>query len=325
MAYFGITATGRGLRAAVPGRPIREGLAESLPAGKAPIVVLVHGYKFHPERPDADPHRSLFSLRPEGDRRRIRSWPEGLGFAEDAGESGLCVGFAWPASAPHLESLWRTGRTGFALVYDRAGECGAELAELVALLQELAPGRPVDILAHSLGARVALGALRHLEEPPGRLVLLGAAEFDSRAREALAGVRTPAPPQIYNVTARANELFDLMFETFAPRRDWGERAIGMGLQTELPSWLDLEFDRADVTDWINERGIALTAPPAGPCHWSFYTRDGALAVYRAILRRAPGWDIASLRAAPWFAAGEEPRGRLGLWRRPSGLPTLSGA
>ena len=77
----------------------------------APAFVLVHGFKFHPEEPAADPHRSLFALRPSGGRR-VRSWPEGLGFREDAGESGLCVGFAWPASAPMLGSLLSTGRTG---------------------------------------------------------------------------------------------------------------------------------------------------------------------------------------------------------------------
>ena len=87
-----------------------------------------------------------------------------------------------------------------------------------------------------------------------------------------------------------------MFETFAPRRGWRERAIGLGLRAQLPNWLDLQLDRADVTAWINAQGIALTSRNARLCHWSFYTRDGALAVYQAILRRRPGWDIASLRA-----------------------------
>ena len=134
----------------------------------------------------ADPHRSLFAFRPAADHWKIRSWPRGLGLAEDAGETGLGVGFAWPASASHLASLLARGRTGFAEVYDRAGACGAALAELVTLVQELAPGRPVDVLAHSLGARVALAALPHLGRAPGRMILLGAAEFDARALEHLA-------------------------------------------------------------------------------------------------------------------------------------------
>ena len=164
---------------------------------------------------------------PARDCPRIRSWPSGLGFADDAGESGLAVGFAWPASRPHLPCLLARRRTGFAVVYDRAGRFGTRLAALVALIQRLAPGRPVDLLAHSLGARVALAALPHLEAAPGRVILLGAAEFDARAREALDALTCPAP-QIYNVTARANDPYDFAFETFAPRRGRSERAVGRG-------------------------------------------------------------------------------------------------
>jgi hypothetical protein len=307
MAYCGVIATDSGLRAAAGGA-VGTALEPRLPRLRpgAPVVVLVHGYKFSPDLPASDPHRSLFAFRPAATCRKVRSWPQGLGFAEDAGETGLCVGFAWPASAPHLASLLATGRTGFAHVYERAGRYGERLAQLVALLQRLAPGRPVDLLAHSLGARVALAALPHLATPPGRMILLGAAELDARAREFLAARPAPRPPQIYNVTARANDLYDLMFETFAPRRDWGERAIGLGLADPPPHWLDLQLDRADVTAWVNARGIALTPGTTRPCHWGFYTRGGAFALYRAILHRSPGWDVASLRAAPCLAA-QEPR------------------
>ena len=195
MAYFGVTASAAGLHAAAPGEDLAAGLRRRLRDGAdgAPVVVLVHGFKFHPDVPGADPHRSLFALRPAGDGRRIRSWPEGLGFRDDGGESGLCVGFAWPASAPMLGSLVTTGRTGFARVYDRAAGYGARLAELVALLQRLAPGRPVDLLAHSLGARVALAALPALEDAPGRVILLGAAELDARARDFLARLPRAGP------------------------------------------------------------------------------------------------------------------------------------
>ena len=308
MAYFGVTATDAGLAAASDGEGLDEGLRRRL-AGVtpgAPIVVMVHGYKYDPARPDADPHRSLFAFVPSRDCRRIRSWPAGLGFADDGGELGLAIGFGWPAMERHLPNLLRRRRTGFAIVYDRAQEFGEHLAALVRSVQRLAPGRPVDILAHSLGARVALAALPHLAEAPGRVILLGAAEFDGRAREGLAAVRSPSPPDVYNVTARANDPYDLAFETFARRRGWEERAVGRGLGDERPHWLDLQLDRPDVTAWINERGIRLKPPESRLCHWGFYTRSGALAVYQAILRRRPGWDIEALRAVPGLAA-QEPR------------------
>ena len=137
-------------------------------------------------------------------------------------------------------------------------------------------GGPVDVIAHSLGARVALASLPHLAEAPGRVILLGAAEFDTRAREALAALTSPSAPEVYNVTARANDLYDFAFETFAPRRHRTERAVGRGLGEAGPFWLDLQLDRPEVTAWVNERGIRLRPPDARLCHWGFYTRSGAL-------------------------------------------------
>ena len=107
------------------------------------------------------------------------------------------------------------------------------------------------------------------------------------------------------------------------RRGWRDRAIGLGLRPALPCWLDLQLDRAEVTAWINAQGIRLTDPRARFCHWSFYTRDGALAVYQAILRRRPGWDLASLRAAGCFAPEEPWWSRL-LPRRDGVAPPLGG-
>ena len=120
MAYFGVTATSTGLRAAAGGDlagGLRRRLA-TVPAG-APIVVLIHGWKFHPALPGADPHHTLFGYGPSTEPRS-RSWPAGLGIDDDDGASGLAIGFGWPASAAHLACLLRRGRTGFAEVYDRA-------------------------------------------------------------------------------------------------------------------------------------------------------------------------------------------------------------
>lgn len=325
MAYLGISASNRGLTLACGGAGLDAALERRLDAAgpAAPVVVLIHGYKFDPSaaEPRNDPHRSLFAQRPS-QGRKLRSWPQGLGFDPERPERGLCIGFGWPAIEPHLPTLLAEGRTGFAKVYERAGAMGAALAELIARIHALAPGRAVDLMAHSLGARVALAALPHLAAAPERILLLGAAEFDARAREALAGLRADRLPEIYNVTARANDFYDAAFETFAPRRGWSERAVGLGLSDRLPSWLDLQLDRQDVTDWINAQGVPLTPSAALLCHWSFYTRPGAFEVYQAILRRRPGWDIASLRAAPCFSAQEPRWSRLALRAPGAGLPRL---
>ena len=310
MAYIGITASDEGL-ALAEGGELDQLLARRLRAigRNAPVVILIHGFKFHPDaagRPAANPHRSIYAFGPGPRSWKAPSWPEGLGFDPASPETGLCIGFAWPAAEAHLPSLMATGRNGFARVYERAGTYGERLADLIARIQALAPGKAIDLLAHSLGARVALSSLPHLATAPERIVLLGAAEFDERAREALGALRAPRPPQVYNVTARANDFYDLLLETFAPRRGWRERAVGLGLREPLPCWLDMQLDRQEVTEWINAQGIALRPMTARRCHWSFYTHEGTFAVYQAILRRRPGWDVASLRAAPCFAE-QEPR------------------
>jgi hypothetical protein len=113
-----------------------------------------------------------------------------------------------------------------------------------------------------------------------------------------------------------------MFETFAPRTRWSERALGLGLAGGRPNWLDLQLDRAEVTAWLNARGIPLEPARARLCHRSFYTRRGAFALYRAILRRAPGWDLGTLRAEPVLAAQEPRWSRLRPPRRAPRLPDL---
>ncbi len=309
MAYFGVSATEQGLAAAAPGINLVGGLRRSLEGvpPDAPIVVLIHGFRFDPATPEADPHRLLFAFRPNSaDGRRIRSWPQGLGFSREGGRGGLAVGFGWPARLPLAGTLLTHRRTGFAVAYDRAGAFGARLAELVDLLQRLAPGREIDLLGHSLGARVALASLPHLRAAPGKMLLLGAAEFGSRAADFIAAGPAGGETAVYNVTARSNDIYDALFERFAPGRRHGDRAVGQGLGTRLPNWLDLQLDRQEVTDWIRGRGMTLTRTEARHCHWAFYTLDGALELYQAILRRRPGWDIASLRNVACFA-GQEPR------------------
>ena len=194
----------------------------------APLVVLVHGYKFHPDRPGTDPHRSLFACRPSNDDWRIRSWPEGLGIADDAGETGLAIGFAWPASAPHVATLIRQRRTGFAEAYDRAGAFGAHLASWSRWCGNW--------------RRAGRSTCWPIRSAPGwpspRCRIWRAARADHPARRG--GARRPGAraswrrcgrgAEIYNVTARSNDLYDLAFETFVPRRAGvsGPSARGLG-------------------------------------------------------------------------------------------------
>ena len=190
MAYFGVTATDAGLAAASDGEGLDEGLRRRLAGADARRADRRDGARLQVRSgaPRCRPASLALRLRPVprlpphpqlAGRARLRRRRRGVGPRDRLRLAG--------DARRHLPSLLRRRRTGFAIVYDRAQEFGEHLAALVRSVQRLAPGRPVDLLAHSLGARVALAALPHLAEAPGRVILLGAAEFDGRAREGLDG------------------------------------------------------------------------------------------------------------------------------------------
>jgi hypothetical protein len=243
--------------------------------GDVPVVVMVHGYRFAPDVAGNCPHRHIFSLSPPMADRTAISWPRQLAGA------GLLIGFGWPA------------RGGLIRASQRARAAGRGLAELAAVIRSLGPGRLVHVIAHSLGARVALAALLHAR--PGdldRLILLAGAETRRPARAAMASAAGRAV-QVFNITTRENDLFDFLFEWLAGAGL--DTAIGQGLRADLPNWLDLQMDQPATLAALARLGHALPPAPARICHWSPYRRPGAFGLYRALL--AGGLSAQVLRAA----------------------------
>jgi hypothetical protein len=285
-------------RAALGLRPARAGLV-------APTVLMIHGFRYDPDAARADPHATLFRDGPTpptlDSRGRAASWPHGLGFTGDGAENALCLGFGWRARAGMATGYLRAGANGFALACKAAEAAGDALADR---LTQLAPAlnRPVDVLAHSLGARVALRALHACAANGapvrfGRMILMGPAAFAAEARAALAAcdaARVPEP-EVYCLSARGNARFDLLFEVLGP---WGTGpSLGRaGLGERRARWLDLAFDDEALDRWAADHGLSLAPARRGPCHWSFYTRPGVMALHRAILTRTPGFGVEEMRA-----------------------------
>lgn len=267
----------------------------ALPQG-APVVVMIYGYRFMPGLSGHCPHEHILSLHPTPGVPRAVSWPAQLGLADN--QAGLAIAFGWPS------------RGALRDCYARAAHAGTHLATLIARLRALAPDRPVDVIAHSLGARVALSALPFLQAGDvGRMILLAGAELRLRARAVL---DTPAgrAAEVLNVTSRENAVFDLLLES-ALTLGLG-RSLGRGLPRPPANWTDLRIDRPETLTALAARGFPVDPPRQRICHWSAYLRPGVFPIYHAVLTR---------RIAPATLRSPQPGSALLPGRRPRSLPT----
>lgn len=247
-------------------RPEVWAKAAALPP-HAPVVVMIHGYRFSPHSPQHCPHRHILSLTPDTALRRALSWPAALGFSANGAE-GLAVAFGWEA------------RGTLPAAYRNAAASGAELAALIDRLAVEAR-RPVALIGHSLGARVALSALRRAA--PGavdRVVTLAAAELRPAAEAAIA---SPAGmlAEVVNVTSRENDPYDFALEMIVAQGR--RRALGFGLGRPRANWLDLPIDAPETLAGLGRLGFPVSGRTSRACHWSPYLREGLFDVWRAVL------------------------------------------
>ncbi|MEM9044306.1 MAG: hypothetical protein AAGC81_06405 [Pseudomonadota bacterium] len=319
MAVLRVNATRSGeLSTACQGASWRLELDRALErlAPEDPVCILIHGYRFtwRADTPCLDPHLRLFGAGQSrcGQLRPVRGdWAGWLGFSEEPDRDGLCIAFGWEARSTKSGGRSRT----FAKIYRDAAKAAGALGILAAHIAARRPGLSIDMLAHSLGARVALNCLsqRPLDQY-GRVILMGAAEFVSEAEAALAA---PHQAEIYHMLSRANDPFDGLFGLLAPTQlAMHQVSLGIrGLGRAHARWIDLQLDLPALGDWLEMRGHRLTREER-VSHWHFYADAGAMGFYRAILRHRPPHAIRNLRAAR-IPEEIEPR-----WSRLISLPTL---
>ena len=272
--------------------------AASLPPG-APVIVMIHGYRFSPFQGDSCPHTHILSLTPRETRRAL-SWPRALGFGGTG--AGLGIAFGWEA------------RGSLAAAYRRAADAGADLAALIDRLALIAR-RPIAVIGHSLGARVALCALERVTPgTAGRILLLTGAEFRDRAEVAAASPGGMLA-EIVNITSRENDAFDFGFELAL---SGGARAsVSQGLRRRRGNWLDIQIDCEDALAVLATQGFPVRGQAARLCHWSPYLREGLFDFYRALLRQPDALPLTHLRAA--LPQHHAPR-----WSRLLSLPRIGG-
>jgi len=279
--------------------PLLDRALEGL-APRAPVAVLIHGLKFSLSDPAQSPHRHILALEPEDRCWKAVSWPRALGFTGQCRAEGLCIAFGWEAG----RNVWRA--------YDEAPRAGLALARLIEALRARAPGRRVDLLAHSLGARVALSAMGALDEAAvGHAVLMAPAEFASAARPALCSA-AGRQARVLNVTSGENDLYDWLLERFVARRGGGP-TLGRGLGRTEANWTDLRIDDADTLAALARLGHPVAPPERRICHWSPYARPGMLGLYAALIRGELPYDLLRARL---------PEAQAARWSRLLGLPRV---
>ncbi|GFE48743.1 hypothetical protein So717_04960 [Roseobacter cerasinus] len=290
MPLLRMNATDQGLHLHHTGADALSQIAEVSQRTGGPAIVMIHGFKYDPHADRHCPQRKLFGA-------QGANWPHALGFDQSKAGEGLGIALGWSARGPLRQ------------VHRRATRLGLTLAELVGTLKANHPARPVHVIAHSLGSEIALAALEHL--PPravDRILLLTGASFCGFADDMLA---TPAgrTAEVFNITSRENDVFDLAFETLVRAQRQGDRALGQGLSR--PNALNIQLDCDRSLAALAQFGTPITTPKRQICHWSSYTRPGAMSFYAKLLRQPEAYCFRELQGA--LPDDQDPRwSRLGL-------------
>ncbi|MGB0958813.1 MAG: alpha/beta hydrolase [Halocynthiibacter sp.] len=255
-------------------------------AGDGPIILMVHGKNYAPKSPINDPHQHLYSLKRKPRHSRVISWPRHLGFGRrKTKHEGLAIGFAWDGE----HNLWSA--------YQNAKLAGGCLAQLIKNIHQIAPKREINVITHSLGARVFLSALYDL--PAGikiRSVLLAPAETREEADRAM---QSPAAKtlQVINVTSRENDLFDFLLEWALRPFHLRSHALDHGLSTPSDRWLNLQLDDPVTLHRLRNLGFPIAPTTLRVCHWFGYLRPGTFPLYQALFRREEGLSFSELTQA----------------------------
>ncbi|MDV4143357.1 alpha/beta hydrolase [Shimia sp. FJ5] len=239
-------------------------------AAPGPIVIMVHGFKFLPGDPRHCPHTHIFSTGESHDCPKALSWPRQLGFGRNASDEGLAIAFGWSA------------RSGLRAARQEAETAARALAELVAMLSEIAPDRPVNLIAHSLGAHLVLSAMQRVARGVlGRVILLNGATYQSHAEAALAASGGQGA-ELLNIVSRENAPYDFLFEKVLPSEQSGDRALGRGLRAR--NALTVRLDDPRTLETLADMGHVIAPRRHRHCHWSTYLRPGVFPFYNALIR-----------------------------------------
>jgi hypothetical protein len=262
------------------GRPAdflgRKGLARE---GKfrAPPVVMIHGFRYHASSLDTDnAHRSTFRHW----RTDILSSRHTIGYAWWSCPGGMFSPFRHASS---VATAWCHGRYNtYRYAWDLAAAAGWQLVRSIALMEI---GKPIDMMAHSLGSRVVLAALRaNPDLPVRRVVLLNGAELSRSAHET--ALLCPKV-RFINMMVATDDVLRIFGSLFAPGSLYAPCVGRAGLGEAAPkNWLDVQLDSPALQRWAADHGwpdVQGDNPKCALDHWFSHKHPGNWPLIRAAL------------------------------------------
>ena len=239
----------------------RSGFSVPLPSTRK-IIIMINGFDYDPtEHSDDNPHQTLF-----------REWGERVQTL--AGDDWECFGFGWysaelePSSwlGGLIRGYWNPYRWGWEL----AGQAAGILAKAI---QSRLDGSNAEIciIAHSLGARVALSALAQLpSDSVMRVLLLNGSSYSQSSKV----IATYTDSHVLNVIVKADDVLNKLGSVFAPEA-FIEAVVGQsGIENPPVNWLDICLDDPDVQARATACGydnIRGDNPNNIADHWYSYT------------------------------------------------------
>lgn len=256
---------------------------KSAALGPGPVIIMIHGFKYEPDRGAHCPHTTIFAGTAQPFAQDDVQWMRHMGFGTGDPNEGLAIAFAWPARG----NLWDAKRA--------AQSAGQLLERVIATVRSRAPHRPIHLVSHSMGSEVVFEALHKLpSRSVDRIVTLTGASYKGRA---IAAMQTEAgcSAELINVTSRENDLFDFMYERLITPDLPRDCAMGRGI--DLPNAVTLQLDCTRTLDLLARFGGHISKPKRRICRWSGYTRPGALRFYARAIRQSEAVPLAALRQA----------------------------
>ena len=336
------------------------------------VIILIHGFEYDPRLQGGarDPYRAVFWEAPARTGRydpaprehqthrspwltRLDHGPEELvicyayasfpGGRHEFDGVGTLIAKALRFYHNRLTTLeWRGQPVNlFAYAYAQATLWGEGLAAVIAALALALPDGPkVDILCHSLGARVATAAIKRLGfahehqhgvERVGRVLMLAGAVAAPQIRHMRRGIEEASPKsdgiEFYNFATSADAVLRLIgaplvqyaAHALADREveDWAPSILrglinpvamigvdGGGRAAAGLRWRDFELDCPKTMEWGRGLGVDLVGdlPDCRFDHWLHYSHADNWRLYNAILTGRPNWRPEQLTTG--FAAAD---------------------